>query len=522
MKKFSKFILYIFMLVACNINVAFAEILNFKHVTLEKLDFTENTTITEDANFTITKLNITTSIVVKNMGIFNANIYVCKECRLYVQNSGTFNATYDFAEGARLTQIITSDDEIKSIGVKSGFDIEVRKGNKISMKKLFDYGVDIGKLVLDNALLMYDLDGSINLDSFQIVLIGDVIIYVNSIDDIKGKDVLKNVSGDGRVSFYTMDDQPLSSVQSKVEDNAVRADIVHETDYDKNHKGEPLYEFLDLLREVNPDSKLLQHLDSTYDMAEFNRILHESVITNPINLMRPIREFNAMKSYSDFSNYDVGNVNLVPIYMSADNFYLAGLQFALYGQISDSVNVSAAVYGAYGDYSDDLDDYSMTTFGGNVGLKYDNDHFVFRNLIGGGHSVFDAGLVFDGTQAITKPSGINVYGASDIGYRLHASDNINILPFIGAVADYETVEKFHDTDFRGRGGGEISYHTNGEEINYEYSAMAAYETDGAMSFILRIGALSEFDAAGADVSIGVRHDEFATSYQIMLNGKISF
>ena len=191
------------MLVACNINVAFAYTIKQPVLSASRYEFDEDTTIEENSLVEIKEsLNILNTLIIINKGKFTANIYICKECRLYVQNSGTFNATYDFAEGARLTQIITSDDEIKSIGViKSGFDIEVRKGNKISMKKLFDYGVDIGKLVLDNALLMYDLDGSINLDSFQIVLIGDVIIYVNSIDDIKGKDVLKNVSGDGRVSF---------------------------------------------------------------------------------------------------------------------------------------------------------------------------------------------------------------------------------------------------------------------------------------------------------------------------------
>ena len=82
--------------------------------------YSATTILAGDASYTDTTVNVNNSLLltIQKDALLSGTINVSNNYELQIQNAGAFNATVN--PGARVTQIIESDDEITTL---AGFDL---------------------------------------------------------------------------------------------------------------------------------------------------------------------------------------------------------------------------------------------------------------------------------------------------------------------------------------------------------------------------------------------------------------
>ena len=185
-------------------NAAFPYVINdYKYG--QKLDLLENTVITENALVDVTNINIINSIFIANSGELSGNINVADGRILQIQNMGKVNANFRMGENARIVQVVYTDKDFNSIGLNSEYDLLINNSESLSLSSVINFGAAADKIIFYDSVLEFNSLMRVqrnNINEPKIEIVGNVIIYVNSVDDILNRPILSNVSGEGSVSFY--------------------------------------------------------------------------------------------------------------------------------------------------------------------------------------------------------------------------------------------------------------------------------------------------------------------------------
>jgi hypothetical protein len=168
--------------------------------------------------------------------------------------------------------------------------------------------------------------------------------------------IMSNVYGDGTISIYSENTNPLYRVAARISDNALYVDVVRDTDYFKILQNDAGM-FLNSIRVGNPDDKLIAALDRATTMAELESIMSRTVRMNPIRMMDAVRTFN-MFEMIDVATLSDG-VSVAPIFLYSDDFNASGVGADVSFDISRNLKIAASVYAATMDFTNDLDEYKI-------------------------------------------------------------------------------------------------------------------------------------------------------------------
>ncbi len=281
--------------------------------------------------------------------------------------------------------------------------------------------------------------------------------------------------------------------------------------------GDALGNYLDSLRDENPNDKLIVALDAIDSRADMAMILEKSVRTNPINLMNPIISFNS----HDLIKFEPGTV-ITPFYLHSDDFVIMGANINLSGKISDSLMGNIGFIGGAIDYSSDYDDYSGALYGGNIGIQYIDDRYYVNAYGKFIYAMFNDLDVFHNGTVIRNPSGFGADLVTDFGLVYRVYDDINVIPFVGVRADYASVVSETKTDFNLRMGAKVENTDNTDGNSYSAGGKIFVQTDGAIYGGGYMDMMSNADGVGGGFDVGVLYDDMGISYRIALNRKIIF
>lgn len=481
------------------------------------IDITENTIITDSTIIDVANINAGDGWRLENNGFIKATINVCDNCTFYIENSGDIQASFNLGDGAKIVQVINSSDDITPLGIGNGYNVLINGADNISWRKVMSISGGAETIILRNSELVLTNDNRNVLRTAsvgpEIELVGDVIVRLDSVNNLDNVPILSNIHGDGAVHVYSDNLDIMHAIHSYIKNESLYVELVRETDYAKilrNKTGD----FLNGLRKENPNDSLLAVLDTAETLDDLHSVMRRSARLNPIRLMDSIRSLTLFQMTGMYDSY-VG-MNIMPMTIFSDVFNLSGADINGRFEISDSVSFAFSVYGAGLRYSDDINNYSGAVYGGNLRIEYNNSFGFARALVGTSFAHFDIGDVFNGTDVKHNPDGLSLYAATDIGTNFNISDAFSVSPFIRMGVDYAMIANVSDTDFICGMGTDLIFDVDGYDIKYNYAVRFGADVRGMLDASVRINAWSVADGAGGALNIGTIYDNGSISYKIGL------
>ncbi len=484
-------------------------------VNAESLDLSENICVDSGAILTITNMNFHSNAIIHNKGVMNGNINIDDGYQVIVTGPGVINSFINLGERSDLIQIIHKNEDVGQLNVNGDYTVLVKNAKDVSLNHLFGTSSGADQIILDNSSLVFN---KVIIKSRRyslkpdIKIVGNVNIYLDSMDDVSDGPILSNVVGDGTVYIHARDSNPLYAVHSYVQDGNLYGRLVRETDYYKIFRNDT-GKFINSIRHENPNDKLLTAMDSATNMNDLKNIMNDSVRLNPIQLMNPIRIFNYFENMTYVDSDEP--IGIMPLYVINKNFYSYGVNAGLSHQINKHIKLSMSLYSAYTAYSDYINVYDFMLYGGTLNAFYKSD-LLFVNLGAGMNKAdFKTGTVFNGKDIINNPTGYSLYMSGDFGKEFVVNDNFIVSPFVSVTSDYLTVVDEKDAKFLVGVGSEIKYFQSDYDVKYDYGVRIKIFNENTYAAAIRIGARFDNDDVDAGLEVGTIHDAvIGDSYNI--------
>lgn len=492
----------------------------------DKLNIVQDIVISDRAIVDMYSININEPVFVQNEGRVYGDIFLCDVCSVKIRNSGTINGTIFVSDKAELVQVINTSADITKLKVSgSNFSILVNSVQPLNLSDIMKISGGASKIILDDSFII--LGNRINIQplsltsSPEIELIGTVIIDVDDITTIDGKEILSNVSGDGTIKVSSKNLDPLYVANTTIDNGKVYVNVERETDYQKLFDGN-LGGFLNSLRMTNPDNSTILAMDNAETMSELNSVMDKSVLLNPINLMKPVKTFDnfEVSSFHGVNRPEDFDFETISILSATSSLY-AG-KFSLTTDI-DKITITASTYFGTLENTDDLNEFSGLLYGGNVyGFYSDKDLWIDAGL-GFTIAKFETYMIFDGNNVTYNPTGVSVYGVSDIGMKYEVlGNNFYLSPFIGIGGYFASVLHQSETDVFIRAGGVAGFSTEAIGIRNDYQISITAYTNNAYTAEAKVKFYSVADMAGGGMSVGITNDDNGTSYKISATAALNF
>ncbi len=466
-------------------------------------------------------LVINDSLRITNFGEIHGGIEICANCVLELQNSGVFDADVTTNPGSKFIQVISSDSTATHLGLDGGYDVRVQNANGLTFSLFADATRNADAIEFNNAEFNA---GRVS----EFSAMSGVTLYGNNtliFDDMPTGDVLlfSDISGTGAVYAVSRTLDKLHVLQTFVADDDVYVRIVRSTDYARIFNND-MGCFLNELRANGADEKLFAKLDSVPTMDEINKILSQSVRTNPIKLLQPIKLFYRQKTLDLMHIDDFTKFGVEPLVMYSSDSIIGGVRPNLRFDIFDSLHLELSGYVLNLDYSDDINEYRGSSYGFGVNGQFDLSNVDFLRLYAmAARSYFNVGPVFDNGRVISNPDGTNAIVSGEYAHRFQMAGAYFASPFVMLGAEYMNVANSNDVQFFGGGGADIGYEYEFDGLRYNYALRGVAQSDGTVGVGVNVSAWSNIDAAGANVHIGViRDDDFGVSYVLSINSMFQF
>ena len=448
-------------------------------------------------------ISINQSLTITNHGLITGAMNVCNNCDLYIENTGTFNASVILGTSSTLTQVIKNDNDITTLG-NVGANYSVLITDTTSTLNWNDIVSNSG-----NATTYKLKDAQIQMNSIvsanNVDISDRVIVYTNIVPN-SDVAIFRNISGTGvvRVVSTNLDALYLTDQYMSGSDLYVRA--IRTTDYARvlnNNTGI----FLNHLRTVAPDDKLLAQLDSATTFDEFNHIMSKSVRIHPIQMMQSVKTLYSHKmAETMYIAHDYG-FGIMPVVVFSDEMSAMGVEPYLNVNLSEDLDMKifGGVFGLK--YSDDINSYGTMSYGVGADVKYSLSSNNFARLYGGLNlSSFDTGLVFDGNTSTENPTGWSGYLIGELGHRFDFGNEYYITPFVLLGGDWATILNSDETNYYVGTGGDVGFNFEFDGLRYDYAFRGVGRSDGAI---------------GGELKCSI-DDNVGMSYHIGLNAKFNF
>lgn len=497
-------------------------IIGSSHVAMALEEYNINYGVTYSDDITVHE----DSVRIINHGTMAGNTVTLDNGReLWIQNYGYINS--DFVCN-NATQYISGavneygNNDIQQINGLAGHKIMVYNGNDdhiiIDMADLIRVAQNANELHLGNATFTI----GDNVPEFShTIQIDDESVYfvITEIPSDLSKPLISNVSHPNiiHVDFDGID--PMFRPEKEWKNiNDLYVNVIRETDYSVVFGG-ALGDYLDGLRDKNPNDKLLTALDSQMNRDGLNHVLSHAGRTNPINLMHPIIQFNTHDSM-----LFLPGTAIAPFYMFSNDFYMIGGHINIGGEIADNWYGGIGLVGGVINYSSDFDDFSGMLYGINLGAQYIDDSYYINTYGDFLYTTIDDADVFHNDKIIHNPDGFGMNFVSDFGlvYKVYDDLNLNLIPFIGARTDYISIVGENDYDFNLRIGAKAEKTDNTDGNKYAIGGKLLIQTDATVYGGFYIDMLSVADGVGGGLEIGAAYDDFGMSYKFALGGKVIF
>ena len=466
-------------------------------------------------------VNTLVPVYIKNDGTITSDLNVCDNCIVYIENTGTFNATAVLPVTSTITQVIKNEADIttlSNIGVAHNVWID-NNDDVLNWNDIVTNTPQANGYILEYSKIR--INGVISVDN--VTVNGRVFVYTNNIPDT-GTALFTHVSGDGRVYIFADEMDPMFVLETyNVGGDNLFARVVRSKDYERilnNNSGR----FLNLLREQSPESRLLARMDSVQTLGELKDIMSKSIHVNPIKLMQSIRTMYMHKTLETMHIEHESSFEVMPFSVFSKDMLAFGIEPRLNIKLSDDLWVKMSGRVSSLDYSDNINEYNAVSYGVGADVIYGFSDNNFLRAYGDiSFSSFDSGIVFDGNAAVENPNGFSGYMAGELGHQFHFIDKLYFAPFLIVGADYATVLKQHESNYFTGIGGDVGYSFDFDGLRYGYSGRLLVRSDGDMGSELGVSVWSLSDNAGADFKIGAFYDEtIGVSYNVSLNVMFGF
>lgn len=491
----------------------------------QNIAFSKDVVVTENALIDVVNIQINDSLRFNNRGTINGDFHVCDNCQFAIRNSGYMNGVIYGGNNSEIIQLISSSDDINRLNVNgSRFSILVNNTEAVNLSDVLRISAGADRVILNNAHLVLSSDHtfmfrSINTDP-EIELVGEVFLRIENLKKMNGALLMENVTGDAIVNIISPDLDRLYVASTYKENGNLYLCINRETDYTKLfdiHMGA----FLNDLRNMDPDNPTLNAIDTADSMTDIEDILSKSVVTNPINLMKPIKILNLTEINSVPAKHDFAPDGFGTMYLSSDELSMLVGKAHMTRKFEDTeFNISAYV-GSF-EISENINQYSGVVYGGNVRARTDLGSVAVNSLIGFTGASFETDFLFDGTGITTNPNGLSVYGAIDLGKTFDFDDNYYLSPFVGLVGEFDKVLHQSDTDMAVRAGFTAGTSTEMGGIRNSYQIIIVGQTNNFIEIGLGINFWSVIDQAGVGFNYSVIRDGAITTHKIAANIKYLF
>ncbi len=481
-------------------------------------NFSTDTIILNDVIVAPDKLIIDGLIEVENNGVIQTDVFLADGISLFLRNTGDINADFDLGTGSVLYHKISTSDEIKHVDFNVNYTAFVESTEVLSLTGLIDVTNKADKVFIQNTII--NIDGIPQEFNNPIELGSKVSFVLGNLDMLYQGVVLNDVRGLTEVKFISNNQNPMFSDYGYIKNNKLYVGHVRSTDYAKIYPND-LGDFLNSARDSGKHDLLFSHLDNAMTYDELDDVMSDSLLFNPDKLFQPLRIINSL-NFVD-GHYESGNLGGEIFGFASDSFYAYGLDVNIGSDMSDSLSVYANLQIGTLDYQDNLDVFSGSIYGLNVGAKYllDSNMFV-RGDIGLLALDTDIERVFYNNKEIKQPWVNAGYINADVGRVFRFMDKISLTPFAGVRTDYYSVDTYNDFKANLYVGTDIDFDTEFSGIKYFYSARGAFNTD--MYFMLngKVGIWSVADAMGGDLSASISDTGDVISYKVALNTRIAF
>lgn len=487
------------------------------------LDIDDATYVINNNDVINDDININTSVRIKNYGTLNGVVHT-NGYSVQIENYGEVNSVFDTAYPQLIQQNITGYDNMHKIYNLTGHTIEVNMPglaaiDGINMKDFVNLIAGADSVNVGSGTFLVGADVPEN--NVPITVGNGTALYVNGIPDDTTNPLVRGINQNGVSFLGQINIDPMYIVTPRIIGDALYIDVVRQTDYSTAMGDDPLGEYLDDLREINPDDKLIAALDNASDAATVKRLLSESLHTNPIKIMDAVRSVNTFYDAMVIDDMKFGFVAR-PFYIYSGDFSVVGGAGNVTHKFGDKTVATIGMIGGMLKYDGKLNNYSGALYGGNVGVQYIGDDFYLRSVGAISYADFDDVNVFDNGKMRRDVGGISGLITGDFGMVYTVMQELKLIPFIGARADYASVLSDSDCDFNLRAGLIAGVDTNTDGNVYKFGAKLLTQTDGTIYGGIYTDMISTADGVGGGASVGVAYDDMGMSYKLELNIKFEF
>ena len=434
---------------------------------------------------------------------------------------------------ANINQIITGNGDMNLIAGLSGHRVIVdNENNNINLSDVIAAAGGAGQIVLTGANVVLDIGaidthpaiefnpgaGGNSTNSVAFIIRGWNENWDESQPILNGI-VLSNASDNfGGAEFIGVDS--MFDPYAELDGSRLYARFARQTNYGIVFEND-LGDWLDELRDENPDDKLLGALDAARNRAGLRDVLSNSMRTNPIRLLDPVRSFNTFMLGDHIHDLAFGVV-AEPFYIYSGDFSVLGGGAGVAGRITKNLVAKFGGYAGRMNYDSELDDFNAMVYGANFGALYKDSDFYARAVGTLSSAQFKDIEIFDGVRGKQNPNGISGAGIADGGIVFRVLDEFDLTPFIGARFDYAGVAGFSDTDVNMRFGLNIDKETIVDGNKYAFGLSAVGQTNGDIYGSIYTDIMSVVDGVGGRLQFGILNDDLGLSYRISLDAKFAF
>ena len=444
---------------------------------------------------------------------------------LVVYNSGVMNGGIN-PNGGVVKQVITSATEITDIGMPVGHKpiVSIENYNNFNFN-------NIGNISAESFIIK---ESSVIMDNFtdwqmcpeNIELSGNVSLIINNAASVQSGEVIKYTKSGTRIFVEIKNLDKMYKPELTVANGGIVLNIVRETDYnaifgDGNTDEDKRNTALEVIRDKNPNDKLLKALDTAPDIYEIRRLENLSYRFNHGILLRPIKTITKFSLNDLIKSDNDSGVGIIPYYIMSDKMDTVGLRVYA-GYKHDNLYFHAGVNLNKFEYSDELNEFSGWNYGFDIQSKQIFDKLWFSEILGISLTDFKADYITTDGRVENNPLSMSWYGDISAGYDFELDPDIILTPILGFSYQPYKIADVTETDSYAHMGGDIKYFFVVDGIKYEYSALVAYGTNGDLMASLKAGFCSVTDEAGVSLNAGILKDDFDYHYKISLNAKVLF
>lgn len=460
---------------------------------------------------------ISESGVIKNYGTLNGTIHT-NGYTVRIENYGEINSEFDVANAALVTQVVNDETGLHRIYKLGGHNIVVNTTDEIDMAEFVNFISGAADVSANGACFV--VGANVPDNNVEIHVGNDTSFYVTTIPNDLSQPLVRNIWRDNTTFVDQRGIDPMYIVEPRWVGNDLYINLSRQTDYSIVMDND-LGEYLDELRVIDADDKLLYALDRAPDRASMKRILSESAHTNPIKLMDVSRSINTFFDSMAIDDIRFGFVAR-PLYIWGDDYSFVGGAGNITGKIANHTIGTAGIVGGMLRYDGDYDKYSGALYGGNLGVQYMDSDFYLRGYATASYSKFNDANVFDGAHMVRDVNGIGAMGVVDFGLVFAIGQEMKLVPFVGARADYASVMNDSNVDMNLRGGLNFHVDTDADGNLYKIGARLLGQSDGAIYAGIYTDMISTADGVGGGLALGALRDDMGMSYKLELNIKFEF